>query len=266
MYRPILLAAALLLGCSDLTEVPVEELPEPTTGTITFRVDLPLPDRMRQNYFDSAYVKLYRGPRGTFTPEFVVQLAITDTVVSVERMPFGIYWAEFYQPRIEGWGASRGGSWSRARYPCNWSHQSCRDAVALHVGRLSVTFEHEAEYMRVLEGLGYLSACYYDSGGHCHRDSWSFDTGEIGRDATFSNGETAVVMIDRFFEPDTIAVGKVSGSYVYPHLDMEWEILDDTCTANGEVRHKDLVGGVASFEKWLRVVCPKRGIDLEGRF
>ena len=266
VYRlRIPLAVAVLLGCSDLTEVPVEK-PEPTTGTITFRVDLSLPDHVRQSYFDSAYVRLYRGPKGNFSPA-PVRVAITDTVAPLGNMPFGIYWAEFYQPEIEGWGASRGGNWSRDRYPCNWSRSSCRDVIALHIGRLAVTFEHEPKYHTSLGGVGYLSDCYYDTGGHCHRDAWSFKTGEIGKDATFSNGETVITMVDRrFFEPDTVAVGKVSGSYVYPRLDMKWEILDDTCTVSGEVRHKDGGLGHAFLDKWLRIVCPKRGIDLSGAF
>ena len=245
---------ALLAGCAAPNSVEPELPPEPVTGSITIRIDLSLPDHVRQDYFDSAYVRLFRGPKND--PESEVRVSITDTLVTVDHMPFGLYWAEFRQPTVNGWGSKTNDfTAGSSRYPCDWKRGTCRDVEPLGKARTEITFEHTPDYRTSLGGVAYFR---YEEGGAAH--SWEFDTGEIGRDATFAAGTTTIKNRDT---GAVVVSGTVTGRYVYPALDMVWDFPGDACTVAGVVTHElrhDLLHGLRPDIR-LRVRCQGTGLD-----
>ncbi|MYB08115.1 MAG: hypothetical protein F4Y24_17385 [Gemmatimonadetes bacterium] len=258
-FVPVLSILAAL-SCSPVA--PDEPEPAlPTYGTVTVKLVVPLPVDLRAQYFDSALIMLQSREQEEQSIGTIVasRYPVTDTVVVVDRLPFGTYRIAFEQPRVDGWGDSE---W--VCKSCLWSPSKVGFGDWFTIGPYipEREIEHIANYDAAVSGAGYLSGCYYDSGNHCHRDKWTFATGPVALDRTFSDGETHVILVDRrFFRPDTVASGRVSGTHDYPGIRMYWDVLGG-CQVTGELHHDRHM----PVQKWLRVVCPEADIDLSGKF
>ncbi|MDE2654917.1 MAG: hypothetical protein OXI71_14020 [Gemmatimonadota bacterium] len=268
MIRFILLLI-VLAACEDPAEM--EDSPDlPTSGTIIVSVSIPLPTHLKPLYFDSAKVAVQsredsRAPgtiRGTWK-----LYPVTDSVLVIDDLPFidslppSIYGPPynefrigFIQPRVEGWGDRTQGLLGGGPRFGDW--------FRLDADNPRMEFADTAKYDASMRGTGYLSACYRDTGGHCHRDRWIFRTGPVGNDGTFA-GKTHVILVDRRFlsRRDTVASGSVIGTYNYPETTMRWDVYGG-CDVTGELHH----GRSMPVGKWMRVQCPHAAIDLEGRW
>jgi len=254
----IIAVALLVMACEG--PVAVEPEPElPTFGTLTVKVTAPLSADLRSRYFVSAKIVLEEQCDTCYPYPPLRRYPITGSVVEVDRLPFGTYRIAFEQPHVPGWGYERGvvqGGFGIKRF---FNRAEFGSLFTLGPYSPDREAEHIADYDAATGGVGYLSGCYYDSGYHCHRDRWTFTTGPVALDRTFSEGETHVILVDpRFFRPDTVASGRVIGTLDYPRITMSWDVLGG-CDVTGEM-HDDGWGA----EKWLRVVCPDADIDLSG--
>ena len=243
-WTGLLIIVAAVAACEGPMEPePAEVLP--TTGTLTFKVTVPLPEALRPRYFEGAKVFVeYENSSQRLT------YSMSDTILVLERMPLGGFRAAFLQPRVDGWGDKTPGADGS---PFEWEE-------GLFLGRTGLVVEHVAKYDASMSGTGYLSGCIRDSGGHCHRDRWRFQTGPVADNGSFT-GETHVILVDRFFQPDTVASGSVSGVYEYPKVMMTWDVFGG-CEVSGELRHV----GQMPVQKLLKVDCPGTELDREGWF
>ncbi|MYA44629.1 MAG: hypothetical protein F4087_12410 [Gemmatimonadetes bacterium] len=253
MRTAILAVFGLIAAC----ETPVESMPEPVppAGQITVWVSVPLPPQFRAQYFDSAMVAVqsYEESRQFPKAEWTFY-PIRDSVVVIPGLPLTQYRLGYFQPRVDGWGDRTIGKVLGGPMFGDWfeldEHSPSRE------------IEHGAEYGAAMSGTGYLSDCYYDTGGHCHRDKWIFRTGLVADDGSFE-GWTLVIMVDQRFlaRRDTVASGSVHGVYNYPETQMRWDVYGG-CEVAGELYH----GRSMPVDKWMRVQCPEASIDLTGRW
>ena len=251
-------AMLVLTACSPVA--PDEpELDLPTNGTVVVRVDVPLPLDLRPQYFDSAQIVLQSRWQDSLDVS-PYRFPITGSAVVVDGLQFGLYRVAFEQPRVDGWGDR---AWVNASgFTVSANRASYGDWFALGPHFPEKEVQHVADYDAATSGVGYTSDCYYDSGYHCHRDKWTFTTGPVTIDGTFSDGETHIILVDRrFFRADTVASGRVSGTFGYPNITMRWDVLGG-CKVTGDLFHDRRL----PVKKWLRVVCPEANIDLTGKF
>ncbi|MDE2652323.1 MAG: hypothetical protein OXI71_00785 [Gemmatimonadota bacterium] len=237
----LLMVGALLVGCDGQTGQTEPEDP----GVLVVTVDIPLVGERRVQFHAEAVVTAWRQGHAGSPSDGRVTLPVPESgIVEFDELDAGWWHVALVQPRIEGWGDQTAG----------WRGYPTNDTL-VELGSEMVTVPRVADYSPV---IGDAWRWWFDADEYL----WRITTGVIDPYGAFTGGETEI----RLSASDSVvAIGPASGTYDYPNIRMNLQIIGG-CTATGTVEHS-ADSQILPYTKieytHIRIICPEADIDVQ---